>query len=137
MARLDARLLVHQVEQLTGITRKTISKFYGIVRVRMRDYMADHLIVFQRDELVEIDELFIGALRTPPNRDGEGGEWPPVLGMIGRQSRRVVVEISETSRLAAPVLPSNHTWPPTGSPSSVTGLSTLASCESDTICIRW
>lgn len=89
----DAHLLVHQVENLTEISRKTISKFYARLRVRMRDYIAENPIAFQRDEIVEIDELFIGALRIPPNREGEGGEWPPILGMIGRQSDRVVLEI--------------------------------------------
>lgn len=33
----DAHLLVHQVENLTEISRKTISKFYARLRVRMRD----------------------------------------------------------------------------------------------------
>jgi hypothetical protein len=72
----DARLAVHQAAQLSSLLdhRHTVSKLYAAMRVRCRAYLTAHPIRYPVDEIVEVDEIFIGALRTRPNREGEGGE---------------------------------------------------------------
>jgi transposase-like protein len=74
IAYFDAHVQIHQAIQLAGCHRNTVCKLYAAVRVRCRDFLDRHPILFDQDEIVEIDELFIGALRTPPNEEGEGEE---------------------------------------------------------------
>lgn len=63
----DARILVHQIEQLTGHAHSTISKFYTTIRKRIHTYMTIHPIILTDDEIVEIDELYLKPLRGEMN----------------------------------------------------------------------
>lgn len=93
IACFDARILVHQAVNLTGLNRKRIGELYTAIRTRLAAYMAEHPIHFGVDEIVEIDELYLKPLRQPGEED-EKGSWPPVIGMIGRQSGNVALEIA-------------------------------------------
>jgi hypothetical protein len=93
LACFDARILVHQAENLTGLNRKRIGEFYSAVRTRLAAYMSDHPIRFAADEIVEIDELYLKPLREPGSEE-EKSSWPPVIGMVGRHSGHVALEIA-------------------------------------------
>ncbi len=102
----DARILVHQAEQLSGVNRKRIGEFYTRIRERCSAYIAEHPISFPADEIVEIDELYVKALRDPAS-DDEKASWPPIIGMIGRHTGWVALEITPTHSTAdiqAPIL---------------------------------
>jgi hypothetical protein len=102
----NARILVHQAEQLSGINRKRISEFFTRIRERCSAYIAAHPISFPADEIVEIDELYVKALREPAT-DEEKTSWPPIIGMIGRHTGYVALEITpthSTADISAPIL---------------------------------
>jgi hypothetical protein len=103
----DARILVHQAEQLSGINRKRIGDFYTRIRERCSAYIAAHPISFPADEIVEIDELYVQALREPATDEEKGAPGLPIIGMIGRHTGYVALEITpshSTADISAPIL---------------------------------
>jgi hypothetical protein len=89
---------VHQVEQLTGLAHSTVSKFYTVVRARIHRYMTSNPISFSDDEIVEIDELYLKPLKGEMNEFEEREAWKPVIGLIGRKSGAVALEIAPDHR---------------------------------------
>lgn len=91
----DTHTLVQFAAQYTGVHRHTVSKLYAAIRVRCRRFLDSHPVRFRDDELVEIDELYLKSLREPESEE-EKSSWPPLIGMISRDTKAVALEVAPT-----------------------------------------
>jgi hypothetical protein len=68
------------------MSENAIGRLYKIIRLMCMSFMSEQPILFDEDEIVEIDKLYDKSLK-----EEERTEWPPIIGMIGRKSRKVVL----------------------------------------------
>jgi len=77
---------VTEASHLLGLTRQTLSGWYKHFREKMMIYFDDFPITYERDDLVEIDEMWLDnegrmVFDTDDVRYNQGG-W--LLGFVGR-----------------------------------------------------
>ncbi len=102
----DAHLTVTQATHLSAVSEDTVTKLWKLLRERARDFIQHHPIRFPGDEIVEIDELYVGALRIKGDEETRQ-MWPPIIGMIGRHTGWVVLDTPRshgTSDIAPAIL---------------------------------
>jgi hypothetical protein len=85
-----------QAARESSIDRKIVSKFYKVIRERLSSYMNDHPVQFGPNEIVEVDELYVEALRVVDQQTGKQVRWPPIIGCISRSSGAVALQVCLT-----------------------------------------
>lgn len=91
-----ANLTIEQVHQLTDVSCHTISKFYKLIREKLQQYLHDHPIQYSPTQIIEIDELYVKALKDSSIHEEEKKVWSPIIGMIARDTGTVALEITPT-----------------------------------------
>jgi hypothetical protein len=96
----EAGLTVTQASQEHGVHRNTVSRLWRRLRERCQLFIAAHPIFFPPWEIVEVDELYLPPLQLGVD---EYGEQPPpvwVIGMVGRATGWVALEIARNHKTA-------------------------------------
>lgn len=86
-------LTTTQAAKESSVSRKVVSSFYKVIRGRLQDYMEAHPVNYGPGDIVEVDELYVAALRKVDRRSGEQIGWPPIIGCIARSSGVVALRI--------------------------------------------
>jgi transposase len=93
------RALVHQAAGWVGCSEDSVGKLWRIIRERCSAFITAHPIRFGHGEIVEIDELYLKPLRHYDEEE-EKTMWPPLIGMISRDTGAVALELAPSHATA-------------------------------------
>ena len=93
----QAQLTVTQSTTLSDLSHASVSHIYKSLRQRIEEYNEQHPIIYDMDDIIEVDETLIKALKIEATDEEEGREgW--VIGLVGRKSHLIHLEMINDRR---------------------------------------
>jgi hypothetical protein len=88
----DTRMQIAHAARLSGLSEDVMRDMYRDIRQRVWQWLERNPVLFDEDDIVEIDEMYIKQLQ--PHKD-EHAKPVWIIGMIARDNGKVALEVAE------------------------------------------